>query len=126
MLEAIKRVLEAHGFDAKVFDTVKDFLGGARLADAACLILDVDLNGTSGINLARQLARSGHSLPPIIFMTGNQSESARQEAIETGCIAYLRKPFSSNVLVAEIERIAARRPPRADHLCVGSSSPRKV
>jgi FixJ family two-component response regulator len=99
-----------HGFDAKVFDTVEGLLDGARLNDAACLVLDVDLNGTSGIDVARQLARSGHSLP-VIFITGNQSETIHRAALEAGCIAYLRKPFSSNLLIAAIEQIVGENIP---------------
>ena len=51
VLGAVERVLKAHGFDAQVFDTVEGFLGGARLGDASCLVLDINLNGMSGIDL---------------------------------------------------------------------------
>ena len=51
VLGAVKRVLKAHGFGVEVFDTVEGFLTGARLGDASCLVLDIDLNGTSGIEL---------------------------------------------------------------------------
>ena len=51
VLEAVERVLKAQGFDVEVFDTVR-FLGGARLGDASCLVLDINLNGVSGIDLS--------------------------------------------------------------------------
>ena len=103
-LDAIKRVLRAHGFNAELFNTVEDLLSRAHLEGAICLLLDVDVNGMSGIDLARQLARSGNSLP-VIFMTGSEGEAIRQAAIEAGCIGYLRKPFSSKLLITAIERI---------------------
>ena len=51
VLGALDRVLKAHRFDTQVFDTVEGFLGGARLSEASCLVLDVNLNGASGIEL---------------------------------------------------------------------------
>src|SRR4051794_35552638 len=49
VLGALERVLKVHGFNAEVFDTVEGFLGSARPSDASCLVLDIDLDGTSGI-----------------------------------------------------------------------------
>lgn len=107
ILRAIERLLRAHGFDVETFETVDGFLGGARLRDAICLVLDIDLNGTSGISLAREFARSGLSLP-VIFITGHQGEALRQAALEEGCVAYLRKPFPSSLLIEAIEQIIGR------------------
>ena len=108
ILKAVERVLKVHGFDVEIFETVDGFLEGARLRDAICLVLDVDLNGTSGISLARELTRSGLSVP-VIFMTGHQGEALRQAALEEGCVAYLRKPFLSTPLIEAIEQIIGRK-----------------
>ena len=103
VLGALDRVLKAHRFDTQVFDTVEGFLGGARLSEASCLVLDVNLNGASGIELQHQLRASGVSLP-VIFMSGSDYEASRQAALKAGCIAYLRKPFPSSALIDSIER----------------------
>jgi FixJ family two-component response regulator len=95
-LGALERVLTAHDFDAEVFDTVESFLGSARIREASCLVWDINLNGTCGIELKRRLTRSGVSLP-VIFITGADNEAARKAALEAGCVAYLPKPFSSEV-----------------------------
>ena len=55
VLGAVDRVLRAHRFDTQVFDTIEGFLGGARLSEASCLVLDVNVNGASGIELQHQL-----------------------------------------------------------------------
>jgi FixJ family two-component response regulator len=101
--DAIKRVLDAHGFNVDVFGTVEGLLGDACLGYASCLVLDIHLNGTSGIDLRRQLARSGLSLP-VIFMTGDEDEATRKAALEAGCVAYLLKPFPPSLLIGAIER----------------------
>jgi FixJ family two-component response regulator len=101
VLRSVERVLKAHGFNAEVFDTVERFRDSARLGDASCLILDIDLNGTSGIELKRQLASAGFSVP-VIFITGADREATRQAALEAGCIAYLEKPFPPDDLIEAI------------------------
>ena len=103
VLRAVERVLKAHGFDAQVFDTVEGFLGGARLGDASCLVLDINLNGESGIDVSRKLTRAGVSLP-VIFMSGSDYEASREAALEAGCVAYLRKPFPSRRLIEAIDQ----------------------
>jgi DNA-binding response OmpR family regulator len=63
---------------------------------------DINLNGRCGIELRWQLTRSGVSRP-VIFMTGDDKDSTRQAALEAGCVAYLRKPFSLSALIEAIE-----------------------
>ncbi len=104
MLRAVQRVLRVHGFETEVFSSVEAFLEGAHLGDATCLVLDVHLQNISGIDLRRQLTRSGHSLP-VIFITAVESEATRKAALESGCVAYLHKPFPSDRLIEAIETI---------------------
>jgi FixJ family two-component response regulator len=60
----------------------------------------------SGIELQRRLAASG-SKWPVIFMTASDDEMTRNEAMDAGCIAYLRKPFAQDVLLNAISKAAA-------------------
>jgi FixJ family two-component response regulator len=104
VLAAVERTLKANGFTPEGYDTVEEFLADAPLHDASCLILDINLNGRCGIELKRQLARSGVSLP-VIFITGDERDATRQAALEAGCVAFLRKPFSSTALMTVIKQI---------------------
>ncbi len=108
ILRAVQRVLQIHGFDTEVFGNVEDFLKGAHLGEASCLVLDVDLQHLSGIELRRQLTRSGHLLP-VIFITAVDSDATRKAALESGCIAYLHKPFPSTLLIEAIETVSRSR-----------------
>ena len=103
VLGAVDRVLKAHGFDTQVFDTIEGFLDDARLSDASCLVLDINLNGDSGIDLQHQLKASGVSLP-VMFMRVSDYEASREAALKAGWIAYLRKPFPSSALINSIEK----------------------
>ena len=73
---------------------------------ATCLLLDIHLGGISGIELQRRLAAAG-SKCPVIFMTAVDDETTRKEAMTTGCIAYLRKPFEPQLLLDAIGKAAA-------------------
>ena len=106
MLRAARDLLDAHGFATLAFASAEEFLarGAAKYAD--CLLLDIDLGGMSGIELRRQLKGFDSTLL-IIFMTGLDDEAIERRALETGCVAFLRKPFSQYALVDAIGKAVA-------------------
>ncbi len=103
MLKGMKRLLREHGFNVTLFESGAELLRHADFDDAFCVILDVDLNSESGIDLRRQLTDRGVELP-VIFITGNDSDAKRSAAIESGCVAYLTKPFSARSLIEPVEK----------------------
>jgi FixJ family two-component response regulator len=105
VLTAIERVLRLSGFDAEIFDTVAGFLDGARFDEAFCLVLDINLDGCSGIELRKHLANTGVSVP-VIFITATDSKAIRAAALQAGCVSFLHKPFPSRDLIEAIEQIA--------------------
>ena len=72
-------------------------------AHHGCIVLDIHLEGMSGVELASRLARTGNALP-IIFMTGKDSDTERRAALKPNCMAYLTKPFSAALLLDAIDR----------------------
>ncbi|QDW38740.1 response regulator [Bradyrhizobium sp. KBS0727] len=107
MLQGLSRLLSAHGFRVQTFTSAESFLEDATRLSADCLLLDIHLGGISGIELQRQLTSFGTDLP-VIFMTAIDTDAARQEAFDAGCIAYLRKPFLSKLLIDAINRVTGR------------------
>jgi FixJ family two-component response regulator len=71
------------GYAVEAFSTVNSFMRSGKLAGAARLVLDINLNGVSGIELKRQLARAGASLPAI-FITAQEDSATRQAASDAG------------------------------------------
>jgi FixJ family two-component response regulator len=108
MVRGIRRLLRQHGFEAVPFDTADALRDHGRFDEACCIILDINLKGESGIDLRRHLTASGVSVP-IIYITGNDSHANRLAAIESGCCAYLTKPFSARSLIEPIEEVSAIR-----------------
>ena len=103
MLRAAEELLAARGFMTAVFPSAEEFLVSEIAAQVDCLLLDIGLGGKSGIELQRQL-KASHSTIPVIFMTALDDEVARQQALETGCIACLRKPFPARQLFKVIKK----------------------
>jgi FixJ family two-component response regulator len=106
MLRGLKRLLREYGFDAVLFDSAEAFQSEANLEDAFCIVLDVNLQDSSGIDLRQQLKSRGIFVP-VIFITGNDSEATRAAALESGCSAYLTKPFPAQSLIEPIEKASA-------------------
>jgi FixJ family two-component response regulator len=104
MLQGLNRLLSAHGFRVQTFTSAELFLGDIANCEAECLLLDIHLGGISGIDLRRQLTSSGRNLP-VIFMTAIDNEVTRHEALDVGCVAYLRKPFLAKLLIDAINGI---------------------
>jgi FixJ family two-component response regulator len=105
MRTGIQRLLNAHGFATRVYESGEGFLDLDAASEVDCLLLDIHLGGMSGIELRRALKASGSTLP-IIFMTAFDDEATRKEATEAGCVAYLRKPFEGKLLVAALAKAA--------------------
>ena len=105
MLQGLSRLLSAHGFQVIEFSSAESFLNSVGQCEAVCLVVDIHLGGISGIDLKRRLTSSGSDFP-VIFMTAVDSETTRQEAVDAGCVAYLRKPFRAKLLIEAIDQVA--------------------
>jgi FixJ family two-component response regulator len=103
LLKALNRLLTAHGYVVHPFSSAEGFLLSDTPRKASCLVLDIHLDGMSGLELRRELTRTGSAIP-VIFMTAYDSVVSEQQARELGCVAYLLKPFSAAVLVEAIEQ----------------------
>lgn len=106
MRMSVKRLLRVHGYKAMLFDSASALLSQGDFGKAFCVILDINLNGESGIALRRCLADMGIKLP-VVYITGNDSDANRTAAIESGCIAYVAKPFVAQSLIEPVARACA-------------------
>jgi FixJ family two-component response regulator len=103
MLKGLDRLLRTLGFATELYPSAEDYLTRATKSKANCLLLDIHLGGISGIELKRHLVAAGLGLP-VIFMTAVDDGEIERDAIETGCVAYLHKPFLSSALVDALNR----------------------
>lgn len=96
-------LISSVGHEVILFDNADELLVSSVLADAACVISDVQMPGTDGIQLAMRLQiRHG---PPIILMTGYPAEAIERSAYGAGVRRFLHKPFRPDELLDELDRI---------------------
>jgi len=103
VLRSIERLLKAHKYQTAIFTSAEAFLDDTAASAATCLILDIHLGGMSGIDLRHRLTASGSRLP-VIFISAVDDETVHDEAVATGCVAYLHKPFLADVLIGAINK----------------------
>jgi FixJ family two-component response regulator len=101
--QATQALLNVHRFNTIGFSSAKDFLHRDASTRVDCVLLDIDLGGECGIALRRRLKADGCTLP-VIFITGSDSDAVRQEAIEAGCVDYLKKPIHPQQLLAALAK----------------------
>ena len=94
-------LLESAEFDAEVFGSAEEFLSAGHLGDSACLVLDVQLPGISGIELQNQLRADGHNIT-VIFITAHPDEHTRELAMRDGAIRFFPKPFNGKDLLRAV------------------------
>jgi len=104
MRKSIERLLNAHGYHTVAYDSAEAFLAGQPLTPIDCLVLDIQLQGMSGLQLQHQLFKSGSNLP-IVFITAVDDAALEAQATEAGCVAYLHKPFPAEHLLSAIEQV---------------------
>src|ERR1039457_3756241 len=95
---ALKALMRSAGLAAEAFLSAEDFLASGKLAETACLVLDMQLPKMSGLELQRHLAATGARVP-IVFITAHDREEAQAEAIQLGAAAFLSKPLCRGVLL---------------------------
>jgi FixJ family two-component response regulator len=106
--KALGRLLRASGLDAESYASGQDFLDAAAVRPPDCVVLDLHMPGMSGLQVLRKLKADGQRLS-IIIITAHDEAETREQCIEAGARAYLRKPLEDRVLLNAIS--AAMRTP---------------
>jgi FixJ family two-component response regulator len=101
--EGISSLLLSFEYTASSFASAEEFLASGLVDRTTCLIADVHLPGMSGLQLQKRLNEE-RRCPPVIFITGYFSETARAQALEAGAVAYFRKPFREGSLIDSIKK----------------------
>jgi FixJ family two-component response regulator len=99
---ALEDLLGSIGLNVRSFGTVQEFLDSKRPDAAGCIVLDVRLPGTSGLEFQKLLARSEINLP-IIFISGHSDISISVQAMKLGAIEFLTKPLREQELVDAVQ-----------------------
>ena len=99
-----RRLLLSSGLRAEAFASADDFLQSGRVAETACLLLDVRMPGMDGLELQRRLSETDRMIP-IIFLSARASEEEERRALRAGAAEFLRKPVSKEALLRAIRAV---------------------
>jgi len=117
--EGLQGLIQTAELRVQTFASAEEFLSSRRPDTPACLVLDIELPGLSGLDLQYKLAQVGIQLP-IIFLTGHGDIARSVQAMKAGAAEFLTKPLHPQCLLAAIrkaiERDRAARRERAEVL----------
>src|SRR5258705_11350632 len=99
--QSIEGLLKSVGLRSETFATAQEFLRSERSVGPSCLVLDVRLPGVSGLDFQHELAESGVQIP-IIFITGHVDIPMTVNAMKSGALEFLTKPFGDQGLLDAI------------------------
>src|SRR5215813_13027399 len=98
----LARLVSTVGLKTIAFASAEEFLDASLPNVPACLVLDVQMPGLSGLDLQRELAHRNRNLP-IVFMTGHGDIPMTVEAMKAGAVGFLAKPFRNQDLLDAVK-----------------------
>jgi FixJ family two-component response regulator len=105
--DALDSLIRSAGLRVETFTRGQDFLRHERPEVPACVVLDVRLPDCSGLQIQRELASGGCSLP-VIFITGHGDIPMTVRAMKSGAVEFLTKPFRDQDLLDAIHAALER------------------
>lgn len=102
LVEAVRHLLRPMGLRIETYSSAEQFLTAYRPNGPACLVLDVRMPGMSGLMLQRQLADRGVDLP-VIIITAHADVRMTVDAMKTGAVEFLEKPFRPQALYDAVQ-----------------------
>lgn len=104
---ALAEMLRVFGYSVRTFESADSFLAVVTGGETGCIVADVRMPGTDGIELVRELSRRGSPLP-VILISGHADVPMAVAAIKAGAEDFIEKPVDDVQLLAAINRSLAR------------------
>jgi two-component system response regulator FixJ len=112
MRDSLNFLLAAANFEVALFESATNFLEMLPRLDFGCVVSDVRMPGTDGIELLKRM-KSLDSRFPIVIITGHGDVPLAVEAMKLGAVDFLEKPFEDDRLIGMIEAAIRRGEPAA-------------
>jgi two-component system response regulator FixJ len=105
--DALGEMLRVFGYTVRTFESADGFLAALTGDEAGCIVADVRMPGTDGIELVRELVRRRSALP-VVLISGHADVPMAVAAIKAGAEDFIEKPVDDVQLLAAINRSLAR------------------
>jgi FixJ family two-component response regulator len=112
---AVARLVRSLGFAACSFGSAEEYLASVERRETSCIVSDVQMPGTNGLELQSRLVAQ-NDRTPIIFITAYPQPDTEKRALDAGAICFLTKPFDRQTLVKCIKRALTGELGHHDHV----------
>ena len=102
--DSVQWLLEGQDFRVRSFESSEVFLARYDPREVACLIVDIRMDGMSGLELQDRLVERNSPLP-IAFITGHGDVPLAVDTMKKGALDFIQKPFNEQQLVPLVERM---------------------
>ena len=101
LLRALRRQLRGRGFNARTYESAREFLADLPRQRPDCLIVDFNMPGMTGLELHQHLMDRGIRIPTIVI-SAIDNDGIGERCVAAGAAAFLAKPIEDPVLFAAI------------------------
>ncbi|MBY4595504.1 response regulator transcription factor [Ottowia caeni] len=102
--DSVQWLLEGQDFRVRCFESAEAFLSRYDPREIACLIVDIRMNGMSGLELQDRLVERQSPLP-VAIITGHGDVPMAVDTMKKGAMDFIQKPFKEDKLVPLVERM---------------------
>jgi len=99
--KSLARLLRVHGYATETYGSADEYLMQAQDIQAACLILDLQMPGTDGMELQQRLIAS-RAETAVVFLTGHGDIPSSVQAMKLGAVDFLTKPVDEDSLTEAV------------------------
>ena len=104
--DSLALLLRLHGFAVRAFASGDEFLVWSGTQDVDCVLLDLQMSGSSGLDVQAELARRQLDYP-IVVVTAHGDVATTRAALKAGAFDFIEKPFDDEVLLKAIHAASA-------------------
>ncbi len=105
--DAVRRsasfMLKYAGFRTQQFVSGLEFLNECKHAERGCVLLDIKMPEMDGLEVQREMNKSGIDMP-VIVLTGHGDVELAVRAMRAGAVSFIEKPYKKEELVGELEK----------------------
>jgi FixJ family two-component response regulator len=107
VLKALERLLRSEGYHVRAFSSASAFLSGHDFEAPGCVVLDLSMPETTGLELQQKLAALGDERA-VVFISGHGDIPSSVRAMKGGALDFLTKPFDDVDLLAAVKAAIGR------------------
>lgn len=106
LCRSLGRLLRVAGYRCSIYHSAEQFMADSGRAAFACLLVDIQLGGMSGLEMQQYLVAEG-SRVPVIFITAHDEPVMRAQAARGGCAGFFGKTESGARILDAIDQALA-------------------